>query len=285
MTLPLFHQSFKHCFPFRLGTTSFIFPDDYIPNVQRLAPFLDEIEILVFESDDKNLPSTDVIRQLSDIRRNSDLGYNVHLPVDVSIADPSPVKREEACQCLFRVFERMAQIEPSTWTLHIDYPKDRYHSVPQWQDAAHDGLRRLVSLGVEMKSLSVENLFYPVDYLAPLAAVYDFNLCLDIGHALLSGISPFDFFDKFRERISIIHLHGVRDGKDHLPLDVFSPELGRQIIFLLQQFTRVVSVEVFSYESLNRSLDWLNHHGFQARQRNAVGLENEHGPDIVARVS
>ncbi|MGD9974723.1 MAG: cobamide remodeling phosphodiesterase CbiR, partial [Desulfatirhabdiaceae bacterium] len=242
--MPLFHQPFKHCFPFRLGTTSFIFPDDYIPNVQRLAPFLDEIEILVFESDYKNLPSANVIRQLSDISRNFDLGYNVHLPVDVSIADPSPIKREQACQCLFRVFERMARIEPSTWTLHIDYSENRYHSVQQWQDAAHDGLMRLVSLGVDMRSLSVENLFYPVDYLLPLAAVYDFNLCLDIGHALLSGMSPFDFFDTFRDRISIIHLHGVRDGKDHLPLDMFLPELGRQIIFLLQQVTRVVSVEV-----------------------------------------
>jgi sugar phosphate isomerase/epimerase len=273
MTLPLFHQSFKHCFPFRLGTTSFIFPDDYIPNVQRLAPLLDEIEILVFESDYKNLPSANVIRQLSDISRNFDLGYNVHLPVDVSIADPSPIKREQACQCLFQVFEKMARIEPSTWTLHIDYSENRYHSVQQWQDAAHDGLRRLVSLDVDMQSLSVENLFYPVDYLLPLAAVYDFNLCLDIGHALLSGMSPFDFFDTFRDRISIIHLHGVRDGKDHLPLDQFPLDAGGQIIRLLQQVTRVVSIEVFSFDALNRSLEWLHHHWFSEQKKDEYGLQ------------
>lgn len=258
MTLPLFHQSCKHRYPFKLATTSFIFPDDYIPNVLRLAPFLDEIELLIFESDFNGLPSTEVIKQLVDIGRDSDITYNVHLPVDVSIADPSPLERERACQRIFQVFEKLALLQPSTWTIHIDYSENGFRSVKEWQDSVDDGLRRLIRFGVDMTSLSVENLFYPTDYLIPLAAVFDFGFCLDIGHALISGISPFDIFDGLRERISIIHLHGVSNGKDHLPLDQLSPDDGEQIVCLLQGFTKVASVEVFSFEALQRSLDWLN---------------------------
>ena len=54
--------------PFRLGTTSFIYPDHIIPNVQKIGRFFDEIELLVFESSPKGvLPSREEIRVLEQL--------------------------------------------------------------------------------------------------------------------------------------------------------------------------------------------------------------------------
>jgi len=41
-------KSYKHAYPFKLGTTSFIYPDGYVPNVKMLGPYMDEIELLFF---------------------------------------------------------------------------------------------------------------------------------------------------------------------------------------------------------------------------------------------
>ena len=42
----------KNRLPFRLGTTSYIIPDDILPNVTMLAPSIDDIELILFESDE-----------------------------------------------------------------------------------------------------------------------------------------------------------------------------------------------------------------------------------------
>ena len=48
---------------FKLGTTSFIFPDHIIPNVRKLGAFFDEIELLVFESQPEDvLPSNEDVQ-------------------------------------------------------------------------------------------------------------------------------------------------------------------------------------------------------------------------------
>ena len=80
-------RSVKGCYPFRLGTTSFIYPDHYVPNVQMLGPYFDEVELLMFESRwPDSLPTGETIDALARISAETDLGYNIHLPTDVSLA-------------------------------------------------------------------------------------------------------------------------------------------------------------------------------------------------------
>ena len=43
-------RAHKSGYPFRLGTTSFIYPAGWAENVARLAPLVDEVELLFFES-------------------------------------------------------------------------------------------------------------------------------------------------------------------------------------------------------------------------------------------
>jgi len=44
--------------PFRIGTTSYIIPDEIIPNVRFLAARVEDVELVLFEADEgmNNLP-------------------------------------------------------------------------------------------------------------------------------------------------------------------------------------------------------------------------------------
>ena len=37
---------------FRLGSTSYVYPDDILPNVGKLATVVDDIELVLFKADD-----------------------------------------------------------------------------------------------------------------------------------------------------------------------------------------------------------------------------------------
>jgi len=71
---PVLPKSYKGAYPFRLGATSYIYPDHIIPNVKMLAPYLDEIELLLFESASKDSrPSKHEINKLSFLAKEFDL--------------------------------------------------------------------------------------------------------------------------------------------------------------------------------------------------------------------
>jgi hypothetical protein len=60
-------QCLKSRFPFRIGTTSYIIPDDIEPNILYLSDVVDDIEIVLFESDEySNIPDTQLVSRLSD---------------------------------------------------------------------------------------------------------------------------------------------------------------------------------------------------------------------------
>ena len=73
---PSLSKSYKGIFPFSIGTTSFIYPDDYVPNVKKLGPYLENIELLLFESNNTDaLPSKQVIRELVSLAKDFNLTY------------------------------------------------------------------------------------------------------------------------------------------------------------------------------------------------------------------
>ena len=75
-------RSYKGVYPFKIGTTSFIYPDHIIPNVKILGRYLDEIELLLFESTPDSLPSKEEITTLATLATELDLTYHIHLPLD-----------------------------------------------------------------------------------------------------------------------------------------------------------------------------------------------------------
>jgi hypothetical protein len=58
--------SLKNRFPFRTGATSYIIPAELLPNVNFLAGKVDDIELVLFESDEiTNLPETATVKALN----------------------------------------------------------------------------------------------------------------------------------------------------------------------------------------------------------------------------
>jgi sugar phosphate isomerase/epimerase len=275
--MPLLPTSHKRLYPFRLATTSFIYPDDYVPNVRLLGAFVDEIELLVFESD--ALPSEHTVRELASLSREQAVGYNVHLPLDVSIGHGDSHRRARAVETLLRVFDRVAPLSPSTLTLHVPWenppplPEDRR----PWKEAVHGSLTELTAAIGDPARLSIETLDYPLEWMADVIEALGLSVCMDVGHLLRRGQDPDSFFRSFASRISIIHLHGVQNGRDHLSPAHLPPSVDESLRRLLGGFTGIVSLEVFSFDALAASLGWL-----EARLQNYVSLAHRNLVDSSA---
>lgn len=254
---PTLSRSFKNRFPFTLATTSFIYADDYAPNVRRLGPFVDEIELLLFESG--SLPSRETVRELAALSREQAVAYNIHLPSDVSIGHDDPRRREWAVASLLRVFERVSPLSPSTLTLHIPWegPSRLPVFFDPWKDRVRQSLAGLIPAVDRPARISIETLDYPLEWLADVIDEAELSVCADVGHLLLHGQELPLVFDRFGSRVSIIHLHGVENGRDHLPLDRLPQPVADTVQKVLSEFKGIVSLEVFAFDALEASLEWL----------------------------
>jgi len=250
---------------FRLGTTSFIVPDHIIPNVIKLGPFFDEIELLVFESDPPDvLPSKEDVKTLLSLSRDLNLTYNIHLPTDVSLSDESAQKRQVAADTLLSIIDRFAPLNPSTYTLHLDMPQDirqdmeNKKKMEAWVNTTRNGLNALLSGIDDPGIISIETLDYPFRYVEPLINEFHLSVCVDVGHQIRYGHDLLQTFNSHKSRSPIIHLHGVDCSgvkkRDHKALDALSEDEIRKIRKVLETFKGVVSLEVFDLENLNRSL-------------------------------
>jgi sugar phosphate isomerase/epimerase len=245
-------KNYRNRYPFRLAAPSFIWPDTWAANAQMLAPAVDEVELLLFES--TGLPDEAEIQELERIRRDTGLGYNVHLPTDVSLTDPG--QWETAARALQTAIDRTAPLEPSVFILHLPAPKTSTEN--QWREAARRGLDHLLSTGIPSRRFAVETLEDgPFGRIQPLVEEFDLSICLDTGHLLLQAENPVAFLETHRDRIAAVHLHGVADGKDHQPLNRFPEVLAGDFAEGLKDFEGVVSLEVFGYDSLVESLETL----------------------------
>ncbi len=250
---------------FKLGTTSFIFPDNIIPNIKKLGGFFDEIELLIFESQPKEvLPSKDDVKELLYLSTKYDLTYNVHLPVDVSLTCEAARKREKAQDIILRVMELFAPLNPTTYTLHLDMEADiNKHSGAQkkielWQDRTRKSLEVLSPMVQNPEIISIETLDYPFGFVEPLIEQFNLSVCIDAGHQIKYGHNLLKTFDKHKHRTSIIHLHGVDFTQsiisDHTSLDKLPPQYMSQVKTVLNDYSGVVSLEVFNYDNLHHSL-------------------------------
>jgi sugar phosphate isomerase/epimerase len=69
-----------------------------------------------------------------------------------------------------------------------------------------------------------------------------------------------EVFNKYFDKTSVIHLHGVENDRDHTALDRLSDTLTSTVLRILKRFTGVVSLEVFSFENLDASLKHIENH-------------------------
>ncbi len=252
-------QGIKGSFPFRLGTTSYILPAPIIPNLQFLAPYVDEVELVLFESEASgNLPSPEELQQMVSIAKEHHLGYIVHLPTDLYLGDPDPEVRDWSRETILRFYRRTEGLSPKAYVLHLE--RKRPNGSPagdlaSWMGRILGSLEELGRDGVELHLLALENLDYGVSLLAKLAMDTGAGLCIDVGHLLRYGFSLREELDPFLTRCNVFHIHGVVEGMDHRGLDAIEESLWKEIWKGLLGFSGSVCVEVFSLEDLRRSME------------------------------
>jgi sugar phosphate isomerase/epimerase len=247
--------------PFRIGTTSYILPDEILPNVHFLADQVDDIELVLFEVDDgpNNLPDANTIRELQKLARQHPLTYTVHLPLDLRLADdggeqhPSMLKARKVIDCT-------SALDPLAYVLHLDGSEILTNPSPKavdnWNQQAIRALEIVSAWVKDKRLLAVENLEkYPLDFWDEVINRTQVSRCIDIGHLWYDGVDPIPYLEKHIDRAKILHIHGI-SGRDHKSLShVPFDELHRVIHFVSQSgFQGVMTVEVFGEEDYQTSM-------------------------------
>ncbi len=248
-------------YPFRLGTTSYILPDDILPNARYLAGQVRDIELVLFEVDDgpNNLPPAEVVAELAALGQAMDLTYTVHLPLDLRLSavgdatHPSMVKAERVISCV-------RGLDPWAYVLHLDGREIKQAAsaaaVAAWQDQTVRALEIAAGWAGGAEKLAVENLeTYPLDFILPVIERVPVSRCVDIGHLWLDGHDPLPYLAAAMPRTRVIHLHGLaeRDHKSlaHMPRERLDP-----VVAALARagYSGVLTLEVFGQADFESSL-------------------------------
>lgn len=254
-------KSYKGAFPFKLATTSFIYRADYAFNVKMLGPFVDEIELLFFESKwPDSFPSKPPIKELKTLADTLDLTYNVHLPLDIFLGSSSKNTRDTGINAVKRMVALTESIRPTTYTLHLALESDKSldkDALQAWQDRCSKSIDAILAEGIKGEQITIENIDYPFEWVMPVVDRCGLNICLDTGHLMVKGLDPGAFYKKHQEKIKLIHLHGALGTKDHMAVDRMDRTKINQIKEILDQYRGTVSIEVFSFADLEPSLAYL----------------------------
>lgn len=238
---------------FRLGTTSYVYPADIITNARRLAGRTDDIELVVFESDEHgNNLNNRVVQELRQLGLEHNMTYTVHLPLDLGLAEDDP-KLSSA----LRVIAITAILVPHAYIVHLDG-----HAVPgsrkfsQWLRNSLDSLHALVKETGSPDLICVENLENQApEMLEAVLAEIPVAACLDIGHLWKQDLNPQPFLEKWLYRTRVVHLHGVGD-RDHQRLSLMTDKKLDPVVKLLNaSFEGVVTFEIFDEYDLLDSMD------------------------------
>jgi len=249
-------------YPFRLGTTSYIIPDDILPNARYLAGKVRDMELILFEVDDgpNNLPSSEVIHELSRIAQENDLTYTVHLPLDLKLGEDGS-ERDQSLVKAKRVIDCTCGLDPWAYVLHLDGKAVRASTdaglIKRWQDHSVRALEIVSAWAGSPGKLAVENLeTYPLDFIQPVLDRIPVSRCVDIGHLWLDGHDPIPYLQAALPRTRVIHIHGI-DERDHRSLAFMSREKVRVAWdeLVRMKYDGVLTLEIFSEEDFVSSLE------------------------------
>jgi sugar phosphate isomerase/epimerase len=270
--------------PFRIGTTSYIVPDDLLPNAKFLAAYVQDMQLVLFEvsGGPTNLPTPQAVESLAAWGRARDLTYTVHLLHDLRRYDEdgSPAIALAKAQ---QVIELTRPLDPLAWVCHLDGRNVRHADassplLAHWQTQTVVVLQQVCNWAGDAGRVAVENLEgYAPDFVVPIVARTSAGRCLDVGHLWLDGMDPLPHLVAALPRLRVLHLHGVQPastteietgidagllagkparGTDHSSLAYADPQQLDAMLrrLLAAQFDGVLCLEVFGEDDFHSSL-------------------------------
>ncbi len=251
--------------PFRIGTTSYIVPDDLLPNAEFLAPQVQDMQLVLFDvpGGPSNLPSPAVITALAVLGRASDLTYTVHLIHDVRLLDDDGTPSVALAKAQ-QVIDLTLPLDPVAWVCHLDgrsvrhLPSDSQQWMT-WSMQTATALAQVCAWAGEGGRVAVENLEgYPPDFVVPVVARTPAGRCLDVGHLWLDGVDPLPHLEAALPQLRVLHLHGVepQHRTDHRSLAHADPSQLDAVVgrLVAAGFSGVVCLEIFEEEDFHSSL-------------------------------
>ncbi len=250
----------KGKFPFRLGATSYVVPGDISANVNLLSHSVDDIELVIFESDEiAALPDEATIMELRRIALHDDLTFTVHLPLDIRLGESGRQRQKSVDKCL-RVIERMTPLSPVGFVLHCNR-NDKNDAVNcdvgGWQKNIEKSIDEMLLSGLPSDMLCIETLDYQFEIIEPVISHRRLGICLDIGHILFNDLPLENYMNRYFDKARIFHMHGIQAGKDHCDLSAMDNDRLSTVLARLSEKKRretVVTIEVFNARALNASL-------------------------------
>ena len=250
---------------FRIGTTSYIIPADILPNVEYLATRVEDVQLVLFETDEygSNLPDATLCGRLNEIAAAHGLTYTVHLPLDLRLGDGGEATHISLVKAQ-RVIEATRALNPFAYTLHLDGRALMDGNVPgtsevpgtsailsTWRANAHRALEIVCSWLDAPERLCIENVErWDPEAFAPIVEALPVSRTIDIGHLWLQGADPLAHLVRWVDRARVIHIHGIA-ARDHASLaHMPAAQLDPVVDFLRQRFTGVVTLEVFNKADL-----------------------------------
>ena len=239
---------------FLIGTTSYIYPDDILPNVRKLAGQVDDIELVLFEVDDfgANLPNASTIAELNALARDHNLTYTVHLPIDLDWRDVQSFAK------IFRAIDATCALDPFAYILHLDGRMVMNEPSPeitaQWQTETASVLDRILTR-VAPSQLCIENLErWSPEFFAEIVAQKNLARCVDVGHLWKQARDPLPHLQSHIARTRVIHIHGI-NGRDHQSLVWQAPTEVKRVLDFLEdtKFAGVLTLEIFNLDDLRSS--------------------------------
>ncbi len=259
--------------PFRIGATSYIIPDELLPNAQFLTAHVQDMQLVLFDvpGGPSNLPPPALVAALAAWGRAHDLTYTVHLLQDLRLRDEDG----QPAAALVKAQEVMAltrPLAPQAWVCHLDGRAVRGAAAgaPQlsvWQAETVQAVRQVCGWAGDPMRVAVENLEgYAPEFVTAVVDQTAAGRCVDVGHLWLDGVDALPHLASASSRLRIVHLHGVErmagaaDGaqpaRDHVSLRHAPPQqLAALLRWLVEaDFRGVLSLEIFGEEDFWSSL-------------------------------
>lgn len=242
----------------KLGATSFLKQDYYVPAVRFAASVCDDIALLVSEPGEKGeyLITKQEVAEIARIADGEGVVFNIHLPTDAHFETEK--SRRRIVEEIRMAADRVGCLQPHSWVLHIEYPSltEKYiYADRESHERTAVALAEIASFLPSPEYLAIENIeTFPIDFWDKWLEQTPYSRCFDIGHVWKEGLNPEDYWPEWSPRIRMCHLHGL-GTRDHQSLKYMSHDRLDAIMHRLweDRFDGAVTMEVFNFDDFRTS--------------------------------